>query len=74
MGQKFRDFRSLEIRKRDLSFRVFKYYFLTELFIWQNKISVLLNKEDNCAPKGNYLAAILFCISPEGAGEFVIRY
>ena len=48
------------IRKRDLSFRVFKYSFLTELFVWQNKNAVLFNKEDNFALMKLKLAAILF--------------
>ena len=59
------------IRKRDLSFRVFKYSFLTELFVWQNKNAVPFNKEDNFAHRKLKLAAILFFSSPGEVLEMV---
>ena len=59
------------IRKRDLSFRVFKYSFLTELFVWQNKNAVLFNKEDNFPLRKLKLAAILFFSSPGEVPEMV---
>ena len=58
------------IQKRDLSFRVFKYSFLTELFVWQNKNAVLFNKEDNFALRKLKLAAILF-FSTSSPGEML---